>query len=152
VVISSRCMLLTVVLALGLRVYLRAHVVMMPGTAAARLKKPHFRSNAVPTAGTAATKRTFVAPSASSEPLDECVSAAEGLSQIEECFLPFNKYPIDVTDNKYIVDATRCPSTLITEADKRFTRFGPAETLEECLVEADGREAVASCLSDNSLA
>ena len=62
------------------------------------------------------------------------------------------QYPIDVTDNKYIVDATRCPTTLITEADKRHTRFGPAETLEECLVEADGREAVASCLSDNSLA
>jgi hypothetical protein len=99
-------------------------------------------------AGTAGTRRSLVAPSAHSEPLDECIIRAQGVAEVVECLLPFNEQPADVVDNRMVFDGSRAASTEITRADRLAMQYGAADNFRECLAEADGSHAVAACVHD----
>lgn len=120
----------------------------LPGTSSATWRKPLLSRPTRATAGTAGTRRSLIAPSAHSEPLDECISTAEGLAEVVECLLPFTEHPVDVLDDGMVFNGSLAASTEITNADRLAMQYGAADTLRECLAEADSADAVAACVLD----
>jgi hypothetical protein len=120
----------------------------LPGANSAAWRKPLLSRPTRATAGFAGTRRSIMAPSAHSEPVDECISAAQGMTEVVECLLPFTQHPANVLDDGMVFDGCLAASTDITSADRLAMLYGAASNLRECLAEADCADAVTACVLD----